>query len=77
MKNVKIELTYDEVKTIYKSLGVLKRFDEEQTQRELFSKGAKKNLDMEIEKCMELLRVGGKVYKAWEEAHKDPAEFLK
>lgn len=68
MKNITIELTYDEVKTIYRALGVLKAWDEEQLQRKLYCKKIKENLAEEIETCMELLEFDGKVYKACKEA---------
>lgn len=68
MKNITIELTYDEVKAI----GVLKAWDEEQItgllHRKLYCKKIKENLAEKIETCMELLEFDGKVYKACKEA---------
>nr|DAI49009.1 MAG TPA: hypothetical protein [Caudoviricetes sp.] len=71
MKNVTIELTYDEVSTIRRALGVLTICDKEKVQRGLYSREVRKNIDMEIETCMELLKSDGKVYKAWMEAWKE------
>lgn len=68
MKNITIELTYDEVKTIRRALRVLKKWDEEQLQRKLYCKEAKENLAKEIETCMELLKFDGAVYEAWKKA---------
>lgn len=71
MKNVTIELTYGEIKTIYRALNVLLASDKEQLQRKLWSEGAKKNIEHEMETCMELLDFDGTVYEAWKEAHKE------
>lgn len=71
MKNITIELTYDEVKTICGALRLLKAWDEEQLQRKLYCKEVKKNIAKEIEKCMELMKSDGKVYKAWKELWKE------
>lgn len=70
MENITIELTYDEVKTIRKALCILKEWDEVQKQRKLYSREVKNSIDMEIETCMELLELDGKVYKAWMKAWK-------
>lgn len=68
MKNITIELTYKEVSTIRRALCVLTVHDKEQLQRELYTKEAKESFEKEIETCMELLELDGKVYKAWKEA---------
>ena len=68
MGNITIELTYDELSTICRALGVLKGWDEEQMERKLYSREAIQNLDMEIETCIELMKSDGKVYQAWKEA---------
>lgn len=70
MKKVTVELTYSEVKTIYKALNALLRQDREQMKRDLLSEGAKKNLEHEIETCMILTDFDGESYKAFAEAHK-------
>ena len=70
MENITIELTYDEVKTILRALIELKKCDEVQKQRKIYSREVKNSIDMEIETCMELLGLDGKVYKAWNKSWK-------
>lgn len=74
MENITIELNYDEVKTIRMALCILKEWDEVQKQRKIYSREVKKSIDMEIETCMELLELDGKVYKAWMKAWKKSLE---
>lgn len=71
MKKVTIELTCSEVKAIYRALGILKRWDEEQLQRDLLGEETKKRCEMEMETCMILLDFDGAVYEAWKEAQKE------
>ena len=65
MKNVKIELTFEEVRTVYRALNMLKVCDEEQKQRDLLSEGTKKRIEREINMCGILIDIGGKVFSAW------------
>lgn len=71
MKNITIELTYKEVRTICGALRLLKAWDKEQLQRKLYCKEVKENIAKEMETCMELLEFDGKVYKACKEARKE------
>ena len=66
MKDVKIELTYEEIKTIYRSLDILKRWNETLTNIE---KKTNKNREFENLMCDTLLNPGGKIYDAFKEAH--------
>ena len=66
MKDVKIELTYEEIKTIYRSLDILKRWNETLTNIE---KKTTKNREFENFMCDILLKPGGKIYEAFKEAH--------
>ena len=66
MKDVKIELTYEEIKTIYRSLYVLKKWNEILTYIE---KKTTKNREFENFMCDTLLNPGGKIYDAFKEAY--------
>ena len=66
MKDVKIELTYEEIKTIYRSLDILKRWNETLTNIE---KKTTKNREFENFMCDTLLNPGGKIYDAFKEAY--------
>ena len=67
MKDVKIELTYEEIKTIYRSLDILKRWNETLTNIE---KKTTKNREFENLMCDTLLnpmKLTGDIYRVWSE----------
>ena len=69
MKTTTITLTETEVRTVYKALKALLEQNRKQVKRDLLSEGAKKNLELEMERCMILLDFDGEVFEAWKRMH--------